>query len=763
MELLVVWLRWLAQGHDGVDEARAATTQARAVSARLVAVGGDVRAQISGTVVATFDPADALDAIDALLDLCDEADRGESPVRMAFGVALGFVDVEGGSLVGAAVDHAQALAARARDGEVVLDRTARERNAHGLLFAREVTTSPSGARGFTIDRAHPRRAACHDALGSLLPAPIAPSQGPLAEALARAAAEPRPPRVLLSGSFAAGGRAIVRALARGRESVLLLDLAGVPGGLDPLGSLGGALRLAESAWTGLPPALTGPLRALAAGHIVPRADAEAALAGLIAAQAAAGRRVWFLLDPVSALDPSSVALVALVSARADAPALVIARLPEGTAPPRALAEGAPALALALPTLSPADALVVAGGVLGADAEPSLVRRLALLGGETTAGLLEAAYALAATGDVVRRGNRLTWRRAPRAASGAAPLQSLVSERLALLDEDAQRTLEVLCVLAEAAPAAVARRVAARDGLDAERFTRSLDILRAERLWAPPPEPAQPGFVVRSVVLEAIPPARLVELHRLCAEALRAHADADEQVFFLGSVASHLAEAGLPEDAASTLLQAAGRARGAGLERAALRLAAAAVRVDPRDETRRAAATFASDRGPDTGVVADPNPAAAQPHETSTGTPAPTESLDTANRAVRAIIARDFDAVERVVEAALAAGGPPAAAERIRAVAQLARGDAGRALRTLRRQQGAGPGGQSESTRAMLALALVLAGSGEPVGAVRAAVAALASARRRGDASGEEAALRTLARCYRALGRTRDAERFESRA
>lgn len=763
MELLVVWLRWLAQGHDGVEEARAATAQARAVAARLVAVGGDVRAQISGTVVATFDPADALDAIDALLDLCDEADRGESPVRMAFGVALGCVDVDGGSLVGAAVDHAQALAARARDGEVVLDRGARERNAHGLLFAREVSTSPSGARGFTLDRAHPRRAACHDALSRLQPAPIAPPQRPLAEALERAAAEPRPPRVLLGGSFAAGARTLVTALARTAESVLLLDLAGVPGGLDPLGSLGAALRLAESAWTGLAPALTAPLRALAAGHIVPRAEAEAALAGLIAAQASEGRRVWFLLDPVTALDPSSVALVALVSARADSPALVIARLPEGTAPPRALAEGATVIALSLPALTPADALVVAGGILGADAEPSLTRRLALLGGETPAGLLEAACALAATGDVVRRDERLTWRRAPRAASGPAPLQSLVSERLALLDEDAQRTLEVLCVLAEAAPAAIARHVAALDGLDAERFARGLGTLRSERLWAPPPEPAQPGFVVRSVVLEGLPPARLAELHRLSARALRAYADTDEQVFFLGSVASHLAEAGLAEDAAATLLRGAARARGAGLERASLRLAAAAVRVDPRDETRRAAASFASERGPDTGVVAEPEAHAGASLETSAGTPAPTESLDTANRAVRAIIARDFDAVERVVEAALAAGGPPAAAERIRAVAQLARGDAGRALRTLRRQHGAGPGGQAESTRAMLALALVLAGSGDPVGAVRAAIAALANARRRGDTNGEQAALRTLARCYRALGRARDAERFENRA
>ncbi len=66
MERLVVWLRWIVAARDDAEEARAAATQARAVAARLVAVGGDVLMQLSGTVVATFDPADLGDALDAL-------------------------------------------------------------------------------------------------------------------------------------------------------------------------------------------------------------------------------------------------------------------------------------------------------------------------------------------------------------------------------------------------------------------------------------------------------------------------------------------------------------------------------------------------------------------------------------------------------------------------------------------------------------------------------------------------------------------------
>ncbi len=753
MEHLVVWLRWIAAAHDGLDEARAAAAQARAVAARLVAVGGEVRALLSGTVVATFDPEDAIDAVEALLDLCDEVDRGESPVRPAFGVALGLVEVEGGVLVGSAVDHAQGLAARARDGEVVLEREARDRSAHALLFTREVTAGPAGPRGFAVDRAHPRREACREALAGLAPPPIAPAQEALASAIARAAAGQAATRVLLRGSFAAGSRALVTALARTLRPALVLDLPGVPGGLDPLGSLGAALRLADPPLEGIPPAAAEAIRALAAGRATPRTDARAALDALLARHARDGRAVWFLLDPVSALDPASVELVAESTAHAGAAALVFARLPEGAAPPQVLLEGAPTLEYTLPPLGPVDALAVACGVLGADAEPSVARKLALIGGDTTMGIVEAAHALVATGDIVRQGERLAWRQAPRAASGPAPLKSLVTERLGLLDETAHRVLEALCVLAEAAPLDVARILAEQDGLDTERFTRGLTSLRAEGLWAPSASPALPTFLVRTVVLEAMHPARTAKLHRFAARALRTGPDAETRAFRLGTLASHLAEGGMPEDAGATLLEAAHHAREAGFERAAVRLAAAAVRVDPRDGTRRAAAALTSEQAAD--------------DDATTPTPQPADSdrpeaTDTAHRAVRAIIARDFDAVDRVVEAALAAGGAPAAAERIRAVAQLARGDAGRALRTLRRQQGAGPTSDADSSRAMLALALVLAGSGDPVGAVRAAVAALASTRRRHDASGEEAALRTLARCYRALGRVQDAERFDSR-
>ena len=147
-----------------------------------------------------------------------------------------------------------------------------------------------------------------------------------------------------------------------------------------------------------------------------------------------------------------------------------------------------------------------------------------------------------------------------------------------------------------------------------------------------------------------------------------------------------------------------------------------------------------------------------------GAPAAPVVSDTVRRAVRAIVAKDFDAVERVVEAAVAAGGAPAAADRIRAVAQLARGDVNSALRTLQRSRRLAPDGDTSASaaRASLALALVLLNTDDPVPAVRAAVGALASARARADLRGEDAALRALASCYRALGRVDDALKFEQR-
>lgn len=772
MERLVVWLRWIVAARDGAEEARAAATQARAVAARLVAVGGDIVAQLSGTVVATFDPPDMVDALDAMLDLCDEVDRGESPVRMALGLAIGVLGVDGGVMVGAALDRAQTLASRARDGEIVLAQEARERAAHAFLFSRAVSVGAGGPRGAAIDRAHPRRDPCRDAVRALTEIAVPPAHVALVAEIRAAALSDSPPRVLLRGPFGAGARTSLAALARELRPALVLDLPSVTGGLDPLGSLAAALRLSAST---LPSDLAHEhaetLRTIADGRAVRHETAAAALVELIVHFGRAGKRVWFLLDPVVALDPASVELVAECSGERGAPALVVARLPVGAKPPGVLLRGAAVIDRLLPPLRTVDARAIAETLLGSATDADVARRVAVLGGDSPVGVVEAARTLVATGELVRREGAYTWRLAPRVGSTAAPLKSLVSERLALLDENAYRALEALCIAPEGAPVAVARRVAASDGMDSSAWTRGVDTLVAEGLLRPNALPATPTFLIRTVVVEAVQPARASELHRFVAEALCAEDPQGERGFGLGTIASHLADGARPSEASALLLRAAAQARTAHFERAAVRLAAAAVRVDPCEETRRAAAelmasaTKTSDyppaRADDTAPFAHPP---THPEARDSG-PLPRASSDTVRRAVQAIVAKDFDAVERVVEAAVAAGGAPAAADRIRAVAQLARGDIDSALRTLQRNRRLAPDGDTSASaaRASLALALVLLNAGDPVPAVRAAVGALASARARSDARGEDAALRALASCYRALGRADDALKFEQRS
>jgi len=771
VERLVVWLRWIVAARDGAEEARAAAVQARAVAARLVAVGGDIVAQLSGTVVATFDPSDMVDALDAMLDLCDEVDRGESPVRMALGLAIGVLGVDGGVMVGAALDRAQTLASRARDGEIVLAQEARERAAHAFLFSRAVSVGAGGPRGTAIDRAHPRRDPCREAVRALTEIAVPPAHAALVAEIRTAALSDAPPRVLLRGPFGAGARTSLATLARELRPALVLDLPSVTGGLDPLGSLAAALRLSAST---LPSDLSHEhaetLRHIADSRAVRHEAAAAALVELIVHFGRAGKRVWFLLDPVVALDPASVELVAECSGELGAPALVVARLPVGAKPPGVLLRGAAVIDRVLPPLRTVDARAIAETLLGSATDADVARRVAVLGGDSPVGVVEAARTLVATGELVRSEGAYTWRLAPRVGSTAAPLKSLVSERLALLDENAYRALEALCLAPEGAPVAVARRVAASDGMDSSAWTRGVETLVAEGLLRPNALPATPTFLIRTVVVEAVQPARASELHRFVAEALRAEDPHGERGFALGTIASHLADGARPSEASALLLRAAAQARTSHFERAAVRLAAAAVRVDPSEETRRAAAELMAStattsdppaRADDTAPFAHPS---THPGARDRSTP-PRPNSDTVRRAVRAIVAKDFDAVERVVEAAVAAGGAPAAADRIRAVAQLARGDINSALRTLQRNRRLAPDGDTSASaaRASLALALVLLNAGDPVPAVRAAVGALASARARSDARGEDAALRALASCYRALGRADDALKFEQRS
>jgi hypothetical protein len=131
-------------------------------------------------------------------------------------------------------------------------------------------------------------------------------------------------------------------------------------------------------------------------------------------------------------------------------------------------------------------------------------------------------------------------------------------------------------------------------------------------------------------------------------------------------------------------------------------------------------------------------------------------------AIRAIVRRETESAESLIDTAVAAGWGRAGAQRLWSIAQLAKGDLPHAVRILKQAHlpGANPGTRS---REALAAALILLEAGECMDAVRSALEALASARRGREARGERAALELLAACYQVLGRETEAERIAQAA
>jgi hypothetical protein len=882
---LIVWLRWQLGGRERQEDAARAAERARDVTARFVAAGGTIVATVSATVVAAFDPEETEDVLDLLLDLLAEQAVPGSAARVpreselpaaaggsaTFAVCLGPVDLgaqgaaSGGGLcaaVGAAIDRAQLLAGRARGGEVVVDAEVRARAAPTFLFERTIGTGR--LRGTTLDRRHPRRAPCREAVRALGRLGVAPSHAAVFAELRRrvaalvgeaaGTASPAGGVVVLRGPPGAGARVLAARLAEQHAGHLLLEFPAVVGGLEPLGSLAGGLRgaAARLGSLALPAEAAATLAALAEGRAQRPEGVARAVDALIDAVAAGGGATIFLADPVSLTDGPSLAVAAEAATRGRA--LLIARaaveaaLPapltgRGTEPLERSDESGNGAArsdlvaeLVLPPLLTSDALALASGLLGAETSDDVIRRVAVIGGDTPAGVEEAARTLVACGDLVQDGEAWVWRSAERDRQSAAAVEELLAERLAVCEEAPVRVLECLAVVGDRQAPGVVRAVALADGLDPGTFARALATARRDGLVTTDDPPALVPTLLRRTLLDAMPVARLAELHRFAAEARRAEAvdtataEGDDSARFVdAAIGAHCREGGATAEAASALLAAAHLARDHGWQEAAAMLARAAVETHDHADTRRLAApwlpaealapqasgprgvdapaarprrvdpegaeaTTHSATDPRESAVAAPPEASRASHPIHAVAPGPASPRSTprpagvggaeaeargggsappssagarprARAAMAALRAGDAASLEALAARARASGRPPEAADRVRAVASLLRGDTASALRILQRDRHADRcvGGAGASTRTALALAVALHESGDLHGAVRAALGALASARRAQDARGDEAALRALARTFASLGRGDAAEALERAA
>jgi hypothetical protein len=134
----------------------------------------------------------------------------------------------------------------------------------------------------------------------------------------------------------------------------------------------------------------------------------------------------------------------------------------------------------------------------------------------------------------------------------------------------------------------------------------------------------------------------------------------------------------------------------------------------------------------------PGAAGASPMNAPWGAPSPPSAALTALRG------GDLEAVERLAEHAQIDEGRPVLAERLRAMAHLARGETGDAIRRLRdAAENARRTGSRDRCRASLGLAVALSAANRPEEALFEALDALARSREMQDAKGEHACLRFL--------------------
>ncbi len=787
MERLIVWQRCIVSARD--DDPQALARWSQHVANKLEATGGEILASLGSSVIAAFDPVEINAVLDLSLLLVQEAESAatEGGPPIAIGITLGEVQAqEGGNLapitfIGLAIDRAQALCNRARSGEIVLDSAAHEHASETFLFSRSVGVG--ALRGLAIDRAFARKRDCRDSVRLLQPAPLCPSESAIVEELQTRQVLAGSQRVVLRS---ANPTALMMLIDTARDAInppLCLQVGRQAGGLQPLGGLQLSLRRClgpvedrvESAFggLGLDPSVMATLQSIADGAAVPRVDAVAAVRGLLDAASKNGGRPWVVLEGLHEIDAASLGVLADAGLRPDSEVMLLAIVSGDHPIPAALAKGGEVHELTLPPLRLTDARLIAEHTLSLEAGSDVARRVAMLGGDSRVGVIEAARTLITAGDLIHDGHKFIWRTGPREGAGAVTVDALLAERINGLDPAAYRMLEVLCTSAPCAPRSRISTAAAFDGLDESDHDRALRVLRDEGLLDDRGNLEPASGLVRTTFRTNMPPARAAELHRYTIEAVRAEPVMhDDECFARALLGFHLAEGGLETEAAVALLAAARGAVNTGFQRSAVRLAAAAVQLDGSPETRLLASKIA--RAVDKRTPADgapvKSPQSAPPPSEAQAEPPPTNTRADSTRiaheamraAIDAILAGDFEAVERCLDTALAAGQSRESAERLRAMAHLARGNVGDALRTL--QHAADQRDLAQPTaRDAIANALVQLQSGHAGEAVRSALDALGNARARSDKPGQAAALHVLAACYTALERKADADSLRQHA
>lgn len=767
MEAFVLWHRTAPAAHDEDADTSAGLRWLRHVNARFVSTGATVLGPIGGTMAAIFSADELTTAVDIGLALLEELEKNPefaTSGRVAIGAGFGeldFIPTADGQrvdYVGGAVDRAQLLANRARPGELVLDSRARDAAASTYLFHRVVGTGEASIRGHSLDREEPRIADCRRHFVHLgrppTPAPVTEAFAPMRDDATASGAN----TVIVRGPVGSGSRRAIAELEFTSRPSLVLRCLGVPGGLEPLGSLrtglvrafgAGAHRL--SRLVTLEGTTVEVLGRIARGDVVGFDDAIHAVHALIRASSQSDTsKPWIVIDPAHEADESTLEIVGRLARIADLDLFTVVQVRPDTRVPAALLKAHRLREIEVPSLGPEDARQIVQKMLREPDGGEIARRVAATGAHTPLAIVECVRAWVASGDVVRRGRSFVFRVSPRGTADRTSYLDWVSERIALLDDDSARLLELLALAPVGWTQQELSPLAESDGFDAATVERCLTRLREDRFVLFAPSLEVDTTDLRDWLVGRMPAARRGELAGAVARLL-----AGQHGFGRASYGHYLAESDAGSEAAVTLLGVAEDAVVHGHSRACIRIAAAAVQAAPSPEARaRAAAILRGATLREVGGFDLASDAARVSIDIRA------DAVESPARVViDAIRARDFERVDRYIDLAIAEGAPLAAADRWRAMVAALRGDTAQASQALTRARERSGEGAATRCRTELMAALLEMHEGRTSAALRTLLETLACARESRDIAGEEASLRAMSMCLAALGNADGAARL----
>jgi hypothetical protein len=546
---------------------------------------------------------------------------------------------------------------------------------------------------------------------------------------------------------------------------------------EPLGPLRRALLQAVTrgqAPLGLSGEAGQSLDALLAGEGLDPDSSADLLRAWLTPDSKDGSRGAVLLDDANEIDADTLEILRRALDSAALPFRIVLRIAADEPIPPELATLPQGQAVAVPPLDTASATTLAVECTGGHWDKAEAERWAVRSGGLPLGVIESIRESLESGEVVWEEGRVAARL--RFSGPAAPLppKHWVRQRLRHQQDDAKRVLEALAVLGgRVEHRDLSDLLARRPGLVPDTDA-AVAVLVASG-WVQRMKPdvvALPSASHRDAVLSTLSDDEFRAWHRAASEAFSGR----ERPLATAAAVVHAVLAGEQERAVELGRLAAAATRAMGLERTADAFDRFVSDGDPRAlegrnlftsqlEVARAVPSVWPERA---AASVAPYKISSLPPGTDLGS-AQSAAVDSASfrrsipaGTVEALRAGDLEKVERFAEQLRVDEGRTALAERLEAMAHLARGETGDAIRRLR--EAADEARQSKSRdrcRASLALAVALAKAGRAEEALIESLDGLARARETSDTKGERACLRFLGHLATVAGHHDVAEAWAS--